>query len=65
MTEEKRDIIITIHGVTVDKRTNGDGFAYSHILENLRRMAEIMIETTSETLIPDFWKVTIEDKVSE
>ena len=65
MTEEKREITITIHNVTVDKRTNGDGYEYSGILDCLRRMAETMMEVCSVKLIPDYDSVTVTDKVIE
>jgi hypothetical protein len=62
MTEEIHKITITIQDVDVNLRTNGDGFEYAKVKDMLRVIMQNVLAMTSDTLIPRYGKIGLDDE---
>lgn len=62
MTEEMHKITITIEHVDVDLRTNGDGYEYARIKDNLKLLIRTGLDIASATLITNYGIITLDDE---
>ena len=62
MSEEIHRITITIQDVDVNLRTNGDGYEYSRIKDNLKLLIRTGLDIASATLITNYGIITLDDE---
>ena len=61
MTEEIHKITITIQDVEANIRTNGDGYEYARIKDNLKLLIRTGLDIASATLITNYGIITLDD----
>ena len=62
MTEEIHKITITIQDVEANIRTNGDGYEYARIKDNLKLLIRTGLDIASATLITNYGIITLDDE---
>ena len=62
MTEEMHKITITIQDVEANIRTNGDGYEYARIKDNLKLLIRTGLDIASATLITNYGIITLDDE---
>lgn len=62
MTEEMHKITITIQDVEANLRTNGDGYEYARIKDNLKLLVRTGLDIASATLITNYGIITLDDE---
>lgn len=62
MTEEMHKITITIQDVEANLRTNGDGYEYARIKDNLKLLIRTGLDIASATLITNYGIITLDDE---
>ena len=62
MTEEDHKITITIQDVDVNLRTNGDGYEYARVKDNLKQLIRTGLDIASATLIESYGIITLDDE---
>lgn len=62
MTEEMHKITITIQDVEANIRTNGDGYEYARIKDNLKLLVRTGLDIASATLITNYGIITLDDE---
>lgn len=62
MTEQMHKITITIQDVDVNLRSNGDGYEYARIKDNLKLLIRTGLDIASATLITNYGIITLNDE---
>lgn len=62
MTEEMHKITITIQDVEANLRSNGDGYEYARIKDNLKLLIRTGLDIASATLITNYGIITLDDE---
>ena len=62
MSEEIHKFTITIDDVVVNLRSNGDGYEYARIKDNLKFLIRTGLDIASATLVPEYGAVSISDE---
>ncbi len=62
MTEEMHKITITIQNVDVNLRTNGDGYEYARVKDELKLLIRTGLDIASATLIEGYGIISLDDE---